>query len=74
MKINNISKMTFGDYLSTTKSGARIVIKDNCSHIEICEHWQSPTGRNMSKYSTLKLSNEEVQDLIKLLSTVVMGE
>jgi len=74
MKINGISKMTFGDYNSSTKSGARVVIKDNYSHIEICEHWKSDTGRNMSKFSTWRFSNEDVKDLIDMLNKVVIEE
>ena len=74
MKINGTSKLTFGDYIHSNESGARVVIKDNYSHIEISEHWKSDTGRNMSKYSTWKFSNEDVKNLIEMLNKVVIEE
>jgi hypothetical protein len=59
--------ITFGgrDYVSR-KDYCRIVLKDDGgSHIEIVNHWKSESGRNMSKFSVFKLSNEEAVRLVK---------
>lgn len=58
--------ITFGTHARDTEDYCRIVLKDDGgSHIEIVNHWQTESGRNMSKFSVFKLSNEEAVRLVK---------